>query len=149
MSFCEGEGFQPCTVELENVDTGDCVALDVNSRTYFRKDRASDTPQNTHSALYVKDRFCVSNEAYHELSMISSLPSSSQVKKLVCTYNLQYEIYNAPNGRVVVQQKLRERLVFHIAQLSKQYNTLQKPIPSTIRVKLTGDGTQIARGLSW
>lgn len=22
LSFCEGEGFQPCTVDLENVDTG-------------------------------------------------------------------------------------------------------------------------------
>ena len=36
--------------------------------------------ENVHSVLYVKDKFSVSNEAFHELSMLSNLPSSSEVK---------------------------------------------------------------------
>ena len=134
---------KPHTVELENVDTGD------NSHNYYGKDRTSDAPQMpVHSALYVKDKFCVSNEAYHEMSMLSNLPSSFQVNKVVRTFNSQYEISNSPNNIVGVQQKLRKRLAFHIAELSKLCSKSQKPIPSTIRVKLKGDGTQIARGLS-
>lgn len=64
------------TVELENITRGFLLLwMDVNSRTYFGKDRASDTPQmsNDHSVPYVKDIFCVSNEAYHEMSMLSNL----------------------------------------------------------------------------
>lgn len=43
---------------------------------------------------------------------------------------------------------MQQRIIFHITQFAKQYNALNKQVPNTIRVKLTGDGTQIARGLN-
>jgi len=39
----------------------------------------------------------VSYEAFHELSMLSNLPSSSKLKCLTCTLNSQFEIRSAPN----------------------------------------------------
>ena len=61
--------------------------------------------------------------------------------------NSAFEIRDTPNQTVGVQQSLRSRLTVHLTQLVHQYTAENRPIPSTIRVKLTGDGTQIARGL--
>ena len=100
------------------------------------------------SALYIKDKYCISNEAFHELTMVTNLPTSSTVKKLTSTLNSNYDIKNAPNGIVGVLQSLRKRLIFHVTKLERQYREANKELPTTIRVKLTGDGTQIARGFT-
>ena len=74
----------------------------------------------------VKDRYCVSNEAFHELSVVSNLPSSKQVKKLTYTMNSKFEIREAPCGIVGVQQSLRSRVIFHVSQLANQYKAADK-----------------------
>ena len=136
---------KPCTIEVENTDTGNHQTLDVDSGSFSK----GHSPSNSlHSSLYVKDRYCISNEAYHELSMLSDLPASSRLNCLVQELNSQYKISSVPNGKVGVQQSLRERLKIRLTRLLEQYNIQKKEIPNTIRVKLTGDGTQIARGLN-
>ena len=103
-----------------------------------------------HSVIYIKDKFSVSNEAFHELSMVSSLPSSSQIKSLTHKLNDAYNICSTPNGVVGVQQSLRERVIVrltHLIDIAMEQESLES-VPSTIRIKLTGDGTQIARALS-
>jgi len=40
----------------------------------------------------VKDKYAVSNEAYHELSIMSDLPSFSQIRKLTKSTNAVMEI---------------------------------------------------------
>ena len=102
--------------------------------------------ENVHSVLYVKDKFSVSNEAFHELSMLSNLPNSSEVKNLTHTFNSQFDMHSVPNGFVGVQQSLRARVMLRLTQLME--NSKGVDIPSTIRVKLTGDRTEIVRGLS-
>ena len=91
LNCCEYEGFQPCLLELKDKNTGDQLTLDVNKGTFAYKDiketKYSTTSSQTHSTLYVKDKFSVSNEAYHELSIISDLPSSNQIKKLTASLN--------------------------------------------------------------
>lgn len=147
LSFCEGEGFKPCTIEIENIDTGNRQTLDVDSGSFSSKEGHS-ASNSLHSSLYVKDKYCISNQAYHELSMLSNLPASSQVNRLVQELNSQYKITSAPNGIVGVQQSLRERLKSRLTRLVEQYNKEKREFPDTIRVKLTGDSTQIARGLN-
>ena len=147
LSFCEDEGFKPCSVEIENVDTGSHELLNVACGTYSGMSEATTSEkENVHSVLYVKDKFSVSNEAFHELSMLSNLPSSSKVKNLTRTLNSQFDIRSAPNGIVGVQQSLRACVMLRLTQLVESSKGVD--IPSTIRVKLTGDGTEIARGLS-
>ena len=148
LSFCEEEGFKPCSVEVENVDTGQHEVIDVASGAYSQMDiPTSSTKDDTRSVLYIKDRFSISNEAFHELSMVSNLPNSSKIKTLTRTLNSEFEIRSAPNGIVGVQQSVRARIMVRLTQLiDKAPNP--SDVPSTIRIKLTGDGTQIARGLS-
>ena len=116
--------------------------LDVNNSG---KERPGCTTASLHFTLYVKDTFSISNQAYHELSI---LPASNQVKKLASTLNSNFEISSTPNGIVGVQQSLWKCLAFHLSHLVKQYQAMKKQLPSPIKVKLTGDGTQIARGFS-
>lgn len=147
LSFCQDEGFKACEVRLKNVDTGNCEMLDIDNLT-FSKDAQENTDPVNHvsSALYIKDKFSISNQAFHELSIISNLPTSTEIKKQTKVLNSQFEIRNAPNGIIGVQQSLQTRLQVRISALIR--NLPVESIPQTIRVKLTGDGTQIARGLS-
>ena len=76
LAFCDSDCFKPHSVEIENVNTGDYEVLDLSSGS-FNKSKISPVPSNketVHSALYIKDRYRISNEAYHELSMVSDLP---------------------------------------------------------------------------
>ena len=98
--------------------------------------------------MYIKDKFSISNEAYHELSVTSDLPSSSQIKKLTISLNSQWDIHNCPNEIVGVQQSIRARIVQRLTQFVRKGNKEGMAIPTTIRIKLTGDGTRIARGLN-
>ena len=121
LSFCEEKGFKPHFVELENIDTQKSDILDVSSATctYSDKENVSPATATTESALFLKDKYCVSNQAYHELSVASNLPSSNKVKKLAKELNSKFEIKKAPNGVVGVQQSLRSRLIFHVSKLAR------------------------------
>ena len=78
----------------------------------------------------------------------SDLPKSHRVKKLVHEVNDQFDIHNAPNGVVGIQQSLKARITIHITHLIQRAKELGKEIPTCFRIKLMGDGTKIARGLS-
>lgn len=148
LRFCENEGFKPHVIELENIDTHACEVLDINTSTFIEKDKSTSPAVSTRSALHIKDKYLISNKAFHELSMVTNLPSSSKIKKLTSTLNSAYDILDIPNGIVGVQQSLRRRLRFHVTKLEERYREANKLLPRTIRVKLTGDGTQIARGFT-
>ena len=69
-------------------------------------------------------------------------PEVVQLRLKMYTLNSQFDIRSAPNGIVGVQQSLRARVMLRLTQLVE--NSKRVDIPSTIRVKLTGDGTEIA-----
>lgn len=79
---------------------------------------------------------------------MSDLPSSSQIKKLTVSLNSQCAIRNCPNEVIGVQQSIRARIVQRLTQFVQKANKEGMAIPTTIRIKLTGDGTRIARGLN-
>ena len=151
LTCCENEAFQPCSLELKDKDTGDQVILDVNKGTFAYKDevvKTTNTSDQICSTLYVKDKFSISNEAYHELSMMSDLPSLSQIKKLTVSLNSQCNIQSCPNEIIGVQQSIRARITQRLTQFVRKAKKEAISIPTTIRIKLTGDGTRIARGLN-
>ena len=57
--------------------------------------------------------------------------------------NSDFIISPCPNEIVGVQQSLRVRIVYRIKSLRKTKENAN--LPDTIRIKLTGDGTRIAR----
>ena len=143
LSFCEDERFRPIMLEVENIDH---EILDVSSGKYAKQDET--LTKCVHSALYVKDKYCVSNAAFHELSMRSNFPNSSEVKKLTQALNSTFEIRSTPNGVIGVLQSLKRYVIACLTHLIEKNSADGMEIPDTFRIKLTGDGTQIAQGLS-
>ena len=66
--YCENEGFQPGLLELQDKDTGNHMVLYVSKGTFTCKDGQTKTAgvsTQIHSTLHVKDKFLISNKAYH------------------------------------------------------------------------------------
>ena len=80
--------------------------------------------------------------------MISDLPGSSQIKKLTGVLNSQYDIKKCPNSIIGVQQSIKLRIVQCLTHFVKQASTKALSIPETFRIKITGDGTQIAQSFN-
>ena len=129
---------------MENIDTG----TREHSGRLSAKHRASEfvhENDKVHKTLLIKDKCAISNSAFHELSMVSDLPSSNQVKRLACEFNKTFLIHPSPHGIVGVQQSLRERLSIRFTELVRRLEAEEKTVPTVFRVKLTGDGTQCTR----
>ena len=151
LSFCEAKGFEPKLVEIQNKDTKKTEIFDICNGTFLGKETAVSSKvvkDKVHSALFVKDKYSISDQAFHEISMITpGLPSCSTVKKLALSMNSEFEISPCPNEIIGVQQSLRVRIAYRIKSLLEKTKE-NADLPNTIRIKLTGDGTRIARGLN-
>ena len=145
--YLRAEGYDPCSLEVRN-QAGHSETYDLSSEKLSRTKTVFTSDYNkVRSSLYIKDKFTVPFEAYHELSMLSDLPSSSQVRTLTASLNSQFTIKNCPNNITGIQQSINERIKHRIKYLVQQNTKAGKLTPSTIRIKLTGDGTQIGRGI--
>lgn len=147
LSVCKTEGYNLRCLEIQSTDTGSYEVIDLSMQSVSDKSNKDDN-NNVHSSLYIKDKFGVSNEAYHELSMLSDLPSISKIKKLSKSLNSQFGISVTPNNIIGVQQSVKARIFQRLTVLVNKNIKEGIDTPSTIRIKLTGDGTQIGRGLN-
>ena len=92
--FCESFGLCPEFIQLRKQHTGSPVKLTLNSP---HNSTTSPQPSNSdyesvHHALYILDRFAVSDESYHELSMASTLPPLYKIKKARLILNSSLDI---------------------------------------------------------
>ena len=93
----------------------------------------------------MKDRFGLSDTAYHELAMIcEQLPRLSKLKKITKNLNFSWEIKPCPENSGV-QQSLKSRLSIRVQHLLKGEKI---SVGEKLRVKLSGDGTKICRKLN-
>ena len=99
--------------------------------------------------LFVEDRFHVSGQAYHELAKICrALPRHWRIKERIAELNRLWNIRSTPNGTVRVQQSLEDRLLICLEQLQCVAATdAEFRRTKTIKVKLSGDGTNIGKHL--
>ena len=149
LSFLESEGFKAKSITLKELETSQTHVLDLERCKFSQSSSSSmhdaSDEDLTYLALYIKEHFCVSNEAYHELSMVcKDMPRSWKLKDVVQKLNSKSEIKPTP-GYTGVQQSLRTRLTRRIECLIETV-----PIHSTdhvLRVKLSGDGTKIGKNL--
>ena len=67
--------------------------------------------------LFIKEKYNISNEAYHELAMtIPKLPSSYRLLKAAKEINTESIIRSTPGKAIGVQQSLKERLTRRLHQ---------------------------------
>lgn len=96
--------------------------------------------------FYIKERFNLSNQAYHELAMVNmELPRTSALIKRARELDSNSLIRPTPGKVVGIQQSLREQLEKRIQILVKTHPSLAES--ASIRVKVTGDGTHISHSM--
>lgn len=92
-----------------------------------------------HFALYVKDQFLLSDTTWREISQLApELPSLLKIKELSAELNSTFTIQPFPNGYMGIQQSFRLRL-------TSRADKLKLSPGETVKVKLTRDGTYIAK----
>ena len=96
--------------------------------------------------LYVKEKYGISDKAYHELSMlVTSMPQSCMLKKRQHELNGLFVVSPTPYGTVGVQQSLRSRLCTRIRVLKHANLSQLQTLSKHVRVKLSADGTRVGR----
>lgn len=98
--------------------------------------------------LYTKDRFGISNQAYHELSMVcKEMPRSCKVKDRIKEINRKWNLSQTPGNTVGVQQSIKKRLEIRLQALIEKCKKESFTLNNKLRVKLSGDGTNIGKRL--
>ena len=150
LSNCTNEHFKPVSLQLLNSSSGS-ETLDLNSMSFSKSStdsKLSDANDTVNFALFVKDKFCLSDEGYHEISLLSrELPRLHTVKKLTKSLNSQASV-TPTVGVVGVEQKLQDRLILHLTEMQRkgELDSLLRD-NNCIRIKLSDDGTQVGRSV--
>ena len=96
--------------------------------------------------LYLKDKFIISNEAWHEIAIkANDLPNIYSIKKQINELNSEWNLKPTPGDAEGVQLGFAESLQKHIVRLQKNGEINDG---ETIKIKLSGDGTNIGKGLT-
>ena len=136
IELCNGDTGQ--TVFVDN--TGPKPVIDYNPAPKDGKDSM------VRKILYIKEKYNISNEAYHEISMTNlHLPSAYSLQKEAKQTNSKYVIEAIPGNAIGVQQSLEKKLTERLQHLLSCDANL-KGI-SKIQVKITGDGTYVSRNM--
>ena len=106
----------------------------------------NDDIDNINMWLYLKDKFIISNEAWHEIAIkANDLPNIYSIKKQINELNSEWNLKPTPGDAEGVQLGFAESLQEHIVRLQKNGEINDG---ETIKIKLSGDGTNIGNGLT-
>ena len=96
--------------------------------------------------LYLKDKFIILNEAWHEIAIkANDLPNIYSIKKQINELNSEWNLKPTPGDAEGVQLGFAESLPKHIVRLQKNGEINDG---ETIKIKLSGDGSNIGKGLT-
>lgn len=139
------EVFNENTQQYETINLFDEEDMNTSPRTETLTNEEID---EINLLLYTKERF-VSNEAYHELSMTcKNLPRSWKVQERIKALNTKWNLTETPGDTCGVQQDMKERLKIRLQSLIKNSSPNETFRQNhKIRVKLSGDGTNVGKRL--
>jgi len=90
LTFTENTSYSPSRIELVNNETNELLIVKPDGSTINQKPCQNNSETLAKQTLYVKERYNVSNTAYHELSMIHpSIPCLSKLNKLAKKWIIQ------------------------------------------------------------
>jgi hypothetical protein len=131
-------------IHVRNKDTGSSGVIPAEAGVRVTATVQPQSGDQVKKVLLVKDRFGISNEAYHEISMLNEhLPRSCKITKETKQINDQWEISPIPGDCTGAEQSLKQRLSERIRNLIRVDESSSIKQSHKVRVKLTGDGTYI------
>ena len=141
--FLENEGIKATSLTMLHTESSKVETLDLEKGKFLNNQ--SEENDILGQILYIKERFGISDSAYHELSMAcGDLPCSCNLKKVATQLNEKWEIKPCPNGNGI-QQSIESRLKERVRMLIKNRKI---SCGDTLQVKLSGDGTKVCRKLN-
>lgn len=122
LAWLESEGYIPLELTVQNKDTGNVERLILNQElceeVFGQKDVSDEEIDKINIIIFIKDRFHISGQAYHELAKIcKGLPRHWKLKQRIAELNRQWNIYPTPMGTAGVQQNLEGQLKLRIQHL--------------------------------
>ena len=109
------------------------------------RELTNDDLDNINMWLYLKDKFNISNEAWHEISMKAvDVPSKHAIGKRIKELNKNWNLKPTPGRAEGIQTGFGESLKEQIIRLE---NTGELRGGETLKIKISGDGTNIGKRL--
>ena len=143
--FLEDEGASATSVTLVHTESRHTEVINLQSNASPNSPEQVEADNQMKMVLYVKERFGLSNSAYHEMSMVCrELPRSWKLKDLTAKMNSKWNIEPCP-GNDGVQQSLESRLKERVSHLLQEGKIKSG---DTLQVKFSGDGTKVCRKLN-
>ena len=150
ISFAKDDHLKATKIELTNEQTGDIVSVNTSEQIAMVKQILPDDPSSSSNiidqTLYVKEKFNVFNEAYHEMARVNpEMPRLNKLLKKANTLNAKSTIKAVPGKLQGTQQSIKGCLERRLAKLQRV-----NPSICTNRevwVKITGDGTAVSRSI--
>ena len=108
--------------DTEQYDTSNLIDEDQLPRSATATNELTDTQvDDMNYWIYIKDKFNISNEAWHELAMKSkSIPNTYQTSQRVNELNKQWNIKKTPGDAEGVQINFKESLEEQTARLQRK-----------------------------
>ena len=125
LGFLQKEGIVPTKIEFLDMGSGRTEAIELNVdevEAMFGPDpmMTQDDEDQINMMLFVKDRYDLSQDAYHEMAKIcKEMPRHYLLKRRVAELNKLWNIKPTPNGTCGVQQTIEDRLRVQVSHLHK------------------------------
>ena len=150
LSFIGEYDFIATKVEIFNTETQQYDTLqliDENELPFTEsnpKTLSSDDIDDINLWIYIKDKY-ISDQAWKELAMkATDMPNAYRIKKNIAQLNAKWKLKPTPGEAEGVQTSLKDSLKEQIQRL-KIKGDLGKQ--ETVRIKMSGDGTNIGKRL--
>jgi hypothetical protein len=132
-----------CVVEIKvkDIESQEVQTLTLSKNQPLHAEKTVVEESEINKWLYVKDKHCISNETFHELTQLDlNIPRSHQIKKAMKKMTEDIEIVPSPGNiagaQLKVERRFREVLLL---LMKKKYFSPAEPV----NVKLSGDGTRL------
>lgn len=115
MAWLKAEGYSATTVTVRNDITGETSTVHLPTANLLgpQQDPVEDQEIDVvNMMLYVKDRYNISGNAYHERAQLcEKMPRHYRLKERIAELNKLWNICPTPNGTCGVQQSLKELIL--------------------------------------
>ena len=150
--FCKSFGLDLTNIKLQD-ESGCSYTMEyptpsTSTPGQMEYDKLSEDRQKINEqVLFLLDRFCVGDQVYHELSIITDgLPKSYLIKQLRGELNKTYHIERTPGPCPDARLDFTSTLADHVRDILSMKPELRD---RKIQIKLSGDGAQMSRSTNF
>ena len=120
MAWLEAEGYSVVQVTLRDDCSGQIMTVDMPTANLLGPQQTlpEDRELDILNMMFIKDKFNVSGNAYHEMAQLcDKMPRHYQLKQRITELNKLWDIYSTPNGTCGVQHTLPQTVLAEYSNL--------------------------------